>query len=122
MKKSGVKRRNFIKTSAMAAGTFMIVPRYVLGGPGYKAPSDKLNLACIGAGGKGWSDIRNAFNNGSENVIAICDIDKNQAKNAVEKWPKAKYYNDFRKMFNEVKNIDAAGLRYWKDWRGAAWS
>ncbi len=94
----------------MAAGTFMIVPRYVLGGVGYTAPSDKLNLACIGAGGKGWSDIKNAFNNGAENVVALCDIDKNQAKNAIELWPKSVFYNDFRKMLDEVKGIDAVTI------------
>ncbi len=94
----------------MAAGTFMIVPRFVLGGVGYTAPRDKLNLACIGAGGKGWSDIKNAFNNGAENVVALCDIDRNQAKKAIELWPKAAYYSDFRKMLDEVKGIDAVTI------------
>jgi hypothetical protein len=46
-------RRNFIKTTALAAAGFMIVPRHVLGGPGFLAPSDRLQLAGIGAGGKG---------------------------------------------------------------------
>lgn len=107
---SGIKRRDFIKNSAVAAAGFTIVPRFVLGGPGFRAPSDKLNLACIGAGGKGWSDIRNAFNEGGENVVAICDIDKNMAKNAIKKWPKATYFNDFRKMLAEQKDIDAVTI------------
>ncbi len=109
-KTSAIKRRDFIKGSAMAAGTFMIIPRNVLGGEGYTAPSDKLNLASIGAGGKGWSDIKNAFNNDAENVVALCDIDKNMAKNALEAWPKAVFYNDFRKMLEEVKGIDAVTI------------
>ncbi|NNF33768.1 MAG: Gfo/Idh/MocA family oxidoreductase, partial [Saprospiraceae bacterium] len=107
---SGLKRREFIKNSAMAAGTFMIVPRFVLGGSGYVSPSDKLNIACIGAGGKGWSDISNAYNNGGDNVVAICDIDRNMAKRAIEKWPAAKYYNDFRKMLEGDEKIDAVTI------------
>ncbi|MEL6652437.1 MAG: twin-arginine translocation signal domain-containing protein [Bacteroidota bacterium] len=57
-------RRTFLKTAAAASTGFMIVPRHVLG-RGYVSPSDQLNLAAIGAGGKGSSDIRNAWNNGA---------------------------------------------------------
>ena len=53
-------RRSFIKKAAAGAASVFIVPRHVLGGPGYTAPSDQINLAAIGAGGKGASDIRNA--------------------------------------------------------------
>ena len=56
-------RREFIKKAAIASSIF-IVPRHVLGGVGYTAPSDQLNLAAIGAGGKGKSDILNASVNG----------------------------------------------------------
>ena len=45
-------RRNFIKTTGIASAGFMILPRHVLGGRGFVAPSDKLNIAAIGAGGK----------------------------------------------------------------------
>ena len=55
-KKINKKRREFVKQSGIAAASFFIVPRYVLG-KGYTAPSDRLNLAAIGAGGKGESDI-----------------------------------------------------------------
>ena len=55
-------RRNFIKESSLAAAGFFIVPRHVIG-KGYTAPSDKLNIAAIGSGGKGQSDIINAYNN-----------------------------------------------------------
>lgn len=103
-------RRAFVKTAATGAAGFMIVPRAVLGGNGYTAPSDKLNLAAIGSGGKGWSDIRNAFNKGKENVVALCDIDKSRAKNATQKWPKAKLYSDFREMLEKSKDIDAVTI------------
>ncbi len=110
-KKSTVNsRRNFLKTGALAAGGFMIVPRHVLG-RGFIAPSDKLNLAAIGAGGKGWSDIRNAWNEGAENVVALCDVDTERSKNAREKWPKAKFYKDYRVMLEEMKDgIDAVTI------------
>ena len=67
-------RRTFIKQGAIASSIF-IVPRHVLGGVGFTAPSDQLNLAAIGAGGKGRSDIRNASVNGRERVVALCDVD-----------------------------------------------
>lgn len=103
-------RRDFLKTSALAAGTFMIVPRHVLG-KGYTAPSDKLNIAAIGAGGKGFSDINNAFNGGKENVVALCDVDSEMASKARKKWDKAKYYTDFRKMIDDMgKDIDAVTI------------
>jgi len=95
-------RREFLKTGLLAAGSFFIVPRHVLG-KGFTAPSDKLNLASIGAGGKGWSDILNAYNNGANNVVALCDVDFNQAKRAAEKWPNAKKFTDFRVMFEQMK-------------------
>jgi len=109
-KKSATSRRKFIKTGAVAAGSFFIVPRHVLG-KGFIPPSDKLNLAAIGAGGKGWSDIRNAWNEGAENVVALCDVDKMRCGSAVEKWPKAKMYNDFRRMLEEMNDdIDAVTI------------
>ncbi|MCP3929081.1 MAG: Gfo/Idh/MocA family oxidoreductase [Bacteroidetes bacterium] len=111
MKKiTGKTRREFLKASTLAAGSFFIVPRHVLG-KGYVPPSDKLNLAAIGAGGKGWSDINNAYNEGAENVVALCDIDTKMAKRAAEKWPKAKFFKDFRKMLGKMeKDIDAVTI------------
>ena len=103
-------RRQLVKSGALTAGTFFIVPRHVLG-RGYRPPSDKLNLAAIGAGGKGRSDIINAWNGGAENVIALCDVDKGQAKRTVDKFSKAKFYSDFRKMLEDLGNeIDAVTI------------
>ena len=109
-KKTITSRRSFMKGTAMAVPAFMIVPRHVLG-RGYTPPSDKLNLAAIGAGGKGWSDINNAFNEGKENVVALCDIDTKRAEKATKKWDKAKFYKDFRVMFEKMgKQIDAVTI------------
>jgi predicted dehydrogenase len=101
-------RRGFVKNGLLGAAAFTIIPRYVLGGKGYIAPSDKLNLAAIGAGGKGWSDIENAYNKGANNVVALCDVDRDMAKRAIEKWPNARYFYDFREMIEKMKgSIDA---------------
>ncbi|WP_192351011.1 Gfo/Idh/MocA family protein [Algoriphagus sp. Y33] len=107
---TGQTRRDFIKNAAIAS-SFMIVPRHVLGGVGFIAPSDQLNLAAIGAGGKGASDIRNASVNGRERVAALCDVDfSGSAKASVERFPDAKRYADFREMLDKEKDIDAVTI------------
>ncbi len=100
-------RRQFLQKSVMAASSFFIVPRHVLG-KGYLAPSDKLNIAGIGVAGKGFSDVNNAFNNGANNIVALCDVDWDHAKEQFAKHPTAKKYKDFREMLDkEGKSIDA---------------
>lgn len=107
---SATTRRSFLKQGAIAS-SFFIVPRHVLGGVGYLAPSDQLVLAAIGAGGKGRSDIRNAAVNGREKVAALCDVDfSGSASRSVEAFPKAKLYNDYRIMLDEMKEIDAVTI------------
>ncbi|MDA7711088.1 Gfo/Idh/MocA family oxidoreductase [Flavobacteriaceae bacterium] len=109
-KKNLNSRRSFIK-NGVAAASIMIVPRNVLGGPGFIAPSDQLNLAAIGAGGKGASDINNASVKGRERVVALCDVDfSGSAKKSVEAFPKAKLYADYREMLDKEKDIDAVTI------------
>ncbi len=72
-------RRDFIKKGALAAAGFMIVPRYVLGGKGYIAPSDKLVVASVGCGGKGQSDIAYFNKTGKATIAFLCDVDEKQA-------------------------------------------
>ncbi len=99
-------RRQFMHT-ALTAGAFFIVPRHVLG-KGFVAPSDKLNIAGVGVGGKGFSDTNNAFNKGANNLVALCDVDWNRAAQNFALHPKATQYKDFRQMLErEAKNIDA---------------
>lgn len=106
-KQMNQSRRNFLRDTSLAATGFFIVPRHVLG-RGYIAPSDKLNIAGIGVGGKAEVNLPYAFNNGSDNIVALCDVDDRMAVNARKKWPKAPYYRDFREMLDkENKNIDA---------------
>jgi len=97
-------RRRFLQRTAGAAAAFTIVPRCVLG-QGTTPPSEKLNIAGIGAGGMGGGDI-NSVSRGN-NIIALCDVDLRRAS-TIEKFPEAKVYRDFRKMFDEMeKKIDA---------------
>ncbi|TAG67413.1 MAG: gfo/Idh/MocA family oxidoreductase [Runella slithyformis] len=100
--------RDFLQKSALAAaGSFFIVPRHVVG-KGFIAPSDKLNIAGVGVSGKGFSDTNNSYNNGANNIVALCDIDWGRAKQNFEKHPTAARYKDFRVMLEkEGKNIDA---------------
>jgi len=99
-----MNRRDFLASTAVAAAAFTIVPRYVLGGPGYTPPSEKLNIAGIGVGGRGASDIRAVS---GENIVALCDVDDKRAGETFTRYPKAKKYRDFRKMLEKEKNIDA---------------
>jgi predicted dehydrogenase len=102
-----ISRRAFMG-SAAAVAAFTIVPAHVLGGPGKKAPSEKLNVAGIGVGGRGAADI-NACE--GENVVALCDVDSRQAGGTFKKFPNAKVYKDFREMLDkEGKRIDAVTI------------
>ena len=106
---SKTSRRSFIKKSTVAFAGISIIPRHVLG-QGFIAPSDQLNIGVIGGGGKGYSDALHAWNNGASNIAAICDVDWNMASNAFKKFPKATKYKDFRKMLDEVKDLDAVTI------------
>jgi len=108
-KKEG--RRDFIKKTSMGAAGFMIVPRHVLGGKDFVAPSDKFNIVGIGAGGKGFSDLSACAKSPNAAVIAFCDVDDRQAVEAKKSWPDAKYYHDFREMLNKhEKDIDGVTI------------
>ena len=100
----GINRRTFLGGAAVTAAAFTIVPRHVLGGKGYVAPSEKLNIATIGAGGFG-SNNTNAC--AHENIVALCDVDSRRAAETFNKFPKAKRYKDFRVMLEKQKDIDA---------------
>ena len=66
-------RRQFIATTTAAAAAFTIVPRHVLGGPRFVAPSDKVNVAIIGAGGQGRTNARALFQEEDCQIIALAD-------------------------------------------------
>ena len=92
-----ISRREFIGTTSMATAAFTIVPRNVLGGKGYKAPSDTLNIGCVGIDGKGTSDIESVS---TENIAALCEVDMTRGIETRKKHPKANQYQDFRVMLD----------------------
>ncbi|HMQ49801.1 MAG TPA: Gfo/Idh/MocA family oxidoreductase [Saprospiraceae bacterium] len=107
-------RRKFIEQSAKGMAAFMIVPRYVLGGKGYTAPSDRINIAAIGVGGKGESNIRHSIGwdektgETQENLVALCDVDEEVGAVTFDRFPKVKRFKDFRVMLEAMeKDIDA---------------
>ncbi len=147
-----LSRRDFIGKTAAATAAFTIVPRHVLGGPGFTAPSDMVNVAGIGLGNQGGSDIQNIAtpdvpikrsmglpglkfyrypgikpprptggrrsDNPNQmgdaggdfkhaNIYALCDVDSEYAGHIFTGYPKAKVYDDFRKMIDKEKDLDA---------------
>ena len=153
---NGLSRRAFIGKTAAATAAFTIVPRHVLGGPGFTAPSDMVNVAGIGLGNQGGSDIQNIAtpdvpikrsgglpglkfyrypgvrpertrstgarrsDNPNQmgdaggdksfkhaNIYALCDVDTEYAGHIIAGYPKAKVYDDFRKMIDKEKDLDA---------------
>jgi predicted dehydrogenase len=122
-----ISRRDFVADSSTLAFGAMIVPRHVLGGPGFKPPSATLNVAVVGAGGMGMSNMA-ALLTGGENVVAICDVDFPFVERALANrlrpnaqtgqvaesatrlqaaYTKAAKYADFREMLERQRDIDA---------------
>ena len=73
-KDARVSRRDFLSDAAATAAAFTIIPRYVLGGTGYTAPSEKLNIAIIGTGGQGIHNIKGLLEHSDVQVMAVCDV------------------------------------------------
>lgn len=108
--KKQASRRDFVKNAALASAGFFIVPRHVLG-RGFVPPSDRLVVAGIGAGGKGESDIASFYKSGKAEIGFLCDVDDRRAAGSVKKFPKAKYYKDWRELLDkESKNFDAVSV------------
>lgn len=118
-----INRRRFVADGSTLAAGAMIVPRHVLGGRGFQAPSDTLNIAIVGAGGMG---AENAQQLGTENIIAVCDVDfglvQRRADGSTQdgdgnprpdgiRWKeqleRAAKYHDFRVMLDQQTDLDA---------------
>ncbi len=94
-------RRQFLNRASAATGAI------ALGAPALlraKSPNEKLNIAIIGAGGRGASNTQSV---GSENIVALCDVDEGRVNAAAQKHPQARKYVDFRKLYDDAKDIDA---------------
>ena len=99
-----MNRRNFVKNTAASGLALTVIPSFAVSGLGHVPPSDRLNIAGIGIGGKGKANLKNMV---GQNIVALCDVDFDYAKPVFEAYPAAKQYQDFRKMFDEQKDIDA---------------
>ena len=104
MSKRSFSRRNFLRAASTVAAAFTIVPSHILG-RGQAAPSDKLNIAGVGIGGRGFGDLAEVAP--TENIVALCDVDQQYAASAFKQWPGAKRHVDFRRMLDTQKDIDA---------------
>jgi len=97
---SNISRRSFIQTGTAAAAALTIVPNSVLGkSHGHMSPTDKMNIAGIGIGGMGAANLRNME---TENIVALCDVDWRYSKPVFDKYPQAKKYWDYRKLYDEL--------------------
>ena len=94
------------RRQVVAAGVApLIVPRHVLGGPGYQAPSDTLAIAAVGIGGMGRNYLDGCK---AEKIVALCDLDHNYAAKVFATYPEARRYHDYREMFDkEATHFDA---------------
>jgi predicted dehydrogenase len=99
-------RRQFLYSSALAASAMAVTGR-LSAKPRAVSPNEKLNIGCVGVGGKGSSDLR--FCSG-ENIVALCDVNENATAKAAENFPKAKIYKDFREMLEKEKTLDAIDI------------
>lgn len=98
-----ISRRDMLRTSAVAAGVWTMTGTPSRGQDA--SPNEKLNIAGIGVGGRGAANVSGVA---SENLVALCDVDESRASKTFEQFPKAKRYQDFRKMLDELHGqIDA---------------
>lgn len=107
-------RRDFLKKSALAVAGFTIIPRHVLGGPGFMAPSDMLTKAIIGVGGMGRGHIPYA----GTKLLAICDVDKNHMADVLKTVDSdVKAYADYREVLQR-RDIDIIHIATPPHWHG----
>jgi predicted dehydrogenase len=94
-------RRQFVTaTAASTAFAFTYLPGRVWGA------NERLNVACIGVGGKGRGEVRDAAAEGC-NIVALCDVDERRAAGTYKEFPRARKYQDFRVMLDKQRDIDA---------------
>lgn len=104
--KSSLTRRHFLRAAGFSVAAFSVVPRHCVAASGDTPPSEKLNIAGIGVGGRGADDINGVAKD--NNIVALCDVDERHSSPTFKKFPDAKPFQDFRKMFDQMeKQIDA---------------
>lgn len=108
-----MSRRAFLRTGAAVAGAVSLAgcsSVSVARAPRFRKTGDKLNMAFIGSGGRGGSNLKEFYELG-ENIVALCDVDRGRldraAKSVKERCPDARTYQDFREMLAKEKDLDA---------------
>ena len=101
-----MKRRSFLLKSAATAFGFQVVSSHVLrAAEGQNTPNNKIRIAAIGCGGRGGANLGAMA---GEDIVALCDVDDRNAAHSFKKFPKAKRFKDFRKMYDAMEGqIDA---------------
>ncbi|MFW6170013.1 MAG: Gfo/Idh/MocA family protein [Planctomycetota bacterium] len=102
--KTAISKREFLRKTAGVLGTFCVVPAHVLAGKAGKSPSETLNIAGVGLGYRGYKNLEKCT---AENIVALCDVDWGLAAPAAERFPQAKVFTDYRRMFDKQRDIDA---------------
>lgn len=97
-------RRDFLKASILAGASAYLVGCKTQGRRASRAPGEKLNIAVVGCGGKGYSDMMSVAH---ENIVALCDVDSKRAEAAFKARPYARRYHDYREMFDAESDLDA---------------
>lgn len=98
-----IGRRELFRQAAFAGASVWLCGRAV--GADAKSPNENLDIAVIGPGGQGATNLKNVA---GENIVAICDVDDKRAGDAYERFPKAKKFYDYRRMFDRMESkIDA---------------
>ena len=111
-----ISRRQFLKSALYTAGAFTIIPRHVLGGSGFTAPSDQLTKAVIGVGGMGKYHLQRV--NPSARLLAVCDVDRNHLQQALERVEtEVQGYHDFREVLAR-EDIDIVHIATPPHWHG----
>ena len=101
---AAIPRRRFLGGTAAAVASFTVLPGRVLGLDGQPPASQRLNIAGIGVGGMGRSNLKQCS---GENIVALCDVDQEYAAKTYQEYPQAKVYRDFRELLDKQKDIDA---------------
>ena len=102
--KTNMSRRKFLGNTALAGAGLAIMPGFTYGFPKWP-PSNKLNIAAVGVGGVGATNIKNCA---TENIVALCDTDWSYAAKTFKNYPGARKFADYRRMFDEMGDkIDA---------------
>src|SRR6267378_4518395 len=95
---SSITRREFVQ-GALAGAAILGFPAFVRS----RSPNEKLNIAVIGCGGRGGHNLRQVA---GENIVALCDVDETAVLKATEKFPNAKRFRDFRKLYDGLKDSE----------------